>query len=96
MGPHGLLLFRFCRDFTPGRHIDRKSAACLRRVFDRFDNALAVIEFARIPAKSESVTITVKRFFAHGRERSQESAFDQRAKRFGAVPPGWSAIILAE
>jgi len=63
--------------------------------FDRFDNALAIIEFAHIPAKSEFVAITVKMFLAHGMERSQESAFYQREKRFGAVHTGGSAILIA-
>jgi hypothetical protein len=62
--------------------------------FDRFDNALAVIEFARIPAKSEFVTITVKMFLAHGMKRSQEPAFDQREKRFGAIHTGFGAVSV--
>ena len=63
--------------------------------FDRFDNALTVIEFACIPAKSEFVAITVKMFFAHGMKRSQQSAFYQREKRFGPVHPGSGAILIA-
>ena len=63
--------------------------------FDRFDNALAIIEFACIPAKSEFITITVKMFFAHGMKRSQQSAFYQREKRFGTVHPGGGAILIA-
>jgi hypothetical protein len=45
--------------------------------FDRFDNALAIIEFACIPVESEFVTISVKMFFADGMKRSQQAAFDQ-------------------
>ena len=41
--------------------------------FDRFDNPFAIIEFARVPAKSEFVTIPVKVFFAYGMKCSQQT-----------------------
>lgn len=63
--------------------------------FDRFGNALAIIEFACVPAKSEFVTISVKMFFADGMKRSQQAAFYQREKGFGTVHSGGGAILIA-
>jgi hypothetical protein len=64
--------------------------------FDRFDHPFAITEFARVPAKSEFVAITVKMFLAHGMKRPQPPAFYQREKRFGTVHSGGGAISQAQ
>ena len=63
--------------------------------FDRFDNPFAIIEFARVPAKSEFVTIPVKVFLAYGMKRSQQTTLDQREEGFGTVHAGGGAIRIA-
>ena len=63
--------------------------------FDRFDNPFAIIEFARVPAKSEFVTIPVEVFFAYGMKCSQQTTLDQREELFGTVHAGGGAILIA-